>query len=58
MNLPVDDAVIVVRPDFEAIAVSGRNVAENVNFFAFQFSALQFVDKPLEFLSRIGTIEQ
>ena len=53
---PVDDAVVIVRPDFETVAVAGRNVAEQVDFFSFQLGALQLVDEPLELLRRIRAV--
>ena len=58
VDLPVDNAVIIVRPDFEAVAVPWRDVAENVYFLALELGTLQFVNKPLKLLCRIGAIEQ
>ena len=55
---PVDDAVIIVRPHFEAVTVAGRNVAQNVHLLALQFSALQLVNKPLQLLSWIRAVQQ
>ena len=53
---PVDDAVVIVRPDFEAVAVTRWDVTEDVDFFAFQLGTLELVDEPLQFLGRIRAV--
>ena len=42
--LPIYDAIIVMRPNFQAVTVTWRDMTQNVHLFTFKFSALQFID--------------
>lgn len=41
---PIHDAVVIVWPHFEAIAMARRDMPKNVNFFTFQLGTLKLVD--------------
>ena len=58
MHPPVDNAVVVFGPDGQAVCVSGRDVAQDVDLLLVQLGRLQLIDEPAELLSRVSGVQQ
>lgn len=50
--------VVISRPDFETIRVTGRDMADDVDLLAVDLRSLQLVHEPLQLADRIGAVDQ
>lgn len=53
-----DDFVVIPRPHFQTIRMTGRNMPDNMHLLVGELSGLQFIDEPLQLGGRIGAVQQ
>lgn len=54
--ISVNDSIIITAPNFQAIGMTRRYMSDYMHFFSIELGRLQFVNKPLQFSSRISAI--